>query len=116
MTKRIFSIEWPDDLGQMWMNKDNLLLCLNAYCENTDFVIEDVTDEITSLKELAEEAIDEREKFVRLEALPIERVYERLGDCEETVSIDTAWFIIGLLTGATAALCGCWYAIAGCSC
>ena len=34
--KRIFEIEFPDDLGPMWMNKDNLLLTINAYCDNKD--------------------------------------------------------------------------------
>lgn len=53
MTKRIFTIEWPDDLGPLWMNKDNLLLCLNAYCENIPFITEDVSDKIaTALLEL----------------------------------------------------------------
>ena len=42
--KRIFSIEWPDDLGELWMNKDNLLLCLDAYCTNTKFTVEDLTE------------------------------------------------------------------------
>jgi len=44
--KRIFSIEYPDDLGPFWMNEDNLLLCLNAYCKNVKFVVDDVTDRV----------------------------------------------------------------------
>ena len=47
MTRRLFAIEWDDELGPMWMNKDNLMACLVAYCPNTDFVTDDVTDLIT---------------------------------------------------------------------
>ena len=43
MTRRLFAIEWNDDLGPMWMNKDNLMACLNAYCPNTEFVVEDIS-------------------------------------------------------------------------
>lgn len=43
--KRAFTIEWPDESGPMWMNVDNLLLCLNAYCPNTEFRVEDITEE-----------------------------------------------------------------------
>lgn len=43
--KRTFEIEFPDDLGPLWMNRDNLLLCLTAYCRNTRFVVRDVTDD-----------------------------------------------------------------------
>ena len=28
--KRTFVIEWPDECGPMWMNKDNLLSCLKS--------------------------------------------------------------------------------------
>ena len=34
--KAKFEIEWPDDYGEFWMNEDNLMLCINAYCENKD--------------------------------------------------------------------------------
>jgi len=46
--KRIFEIEFPDDLGPMWMNKDNLLLTINAYCDNTDgkIKVKDITEEV----------------------------------------------------------------------
>ena len=42
--KRSFEIEFPDECGPMWMNKDNLLLCLNSYCKNTEFKVQDITD------------------------------------------------------------------------
>jgi hypothetical protein len=41
--KRTFTIEFPEDLGPMWMNKDNLLICLQNTCPNTKFEVEDVT-------------------------------------------------------------------------
>jgi len=44
MTKRIYEISVPDDLGPMWMNQDNLLACLVAYCPNTSFLVNDITD------------------------------------------------------------------------
>lgn len=28
--KRTFVIEWPDECGSMWMNKDKLLSCLKS--------------------------------------------------------------------------------------
>lgn len=28
--KTIFEIEWDDELGEAWMNEDNLLICLNT--------------------------------------------------------------------------------------
>lgn len=34
--KRIFEIEFPDECGELWMNVDNLMLCINAYCSNKD--------------------------------------------------------------------------------
>jgi hypothetical protein len=44
MAKRIFSIEWDDDLGPLWMNKDNLAICVNAYVGVDGLEFEDVTD------------------------------------------------------------------------
>ena len=51
--KRIFEIEFPNELGEMWMNQDNLMLCINAYCENKDGKIKatDVTDKVAYLSE-----------------------------------------------------------------
>ena len=43
--KRTFEIEFPDDYDPFWMNKDNLLLCLNAYCPNTFFNVKDITQD-----------------------------------------------------------------------
>lgn len=28
--KRMFKIEYPDDCGPMWMNVDNLMICLRT--------------------------------------------------------------------------------------
>ena len=51
--KRIFEIEFPNELGEMWMNQDNLMLCINAYCENKDGRIKatDVTGKVAYLSE-----------------------------------------------------------------
>ncbi len=51
--KRVFEIEFPDELGEMWMNQDNLMLCINAYCENRDSKIRatDVTGKVVYLSE-----------------------------------------------------------------
>ena len=43
MTLRKFSIEWPDDLGPLWMNTSNLLSCLTGKCPNTRFNVADIT-------------------------------------------------------------------------
>lgn len=51
MSKRIFEIEFPDDCGPFWMNKDNLLLCLKAYCKNVQFHVKDVTGLMQELQE-----------------------------------------------------------------
>ncbi len=50
MTRRLFAIEWDDELGPMWMNIDNLMACLVAYCPNIDFVTDDITDEISDMR------------------------------------------------------------------
>ncbi len=49
MTKRLFSIEWDDDLGPMWMNKDNLAICVNAYVGVGGLEFEDVTDYVLDM-------------------------------------------------------------------
>ncbi len=41
--KRIFEIEYSENLGTLWMNRDNLLLCLTAYCPNIEFTVRDLT-------------------------------------------------------------------------
>lgn len=46
-----FQITWPDELGPHWMNKDNLLLCLNAYCKNVKFGVKDVSLESFNIAE-----------------------------------------------------------------
>ncbi len=49
--KRVFEIEFPDELGEMWMNRDNLMICINAYCDTKDGRIKttDVTDSVVHL-------------------------------------------------------------------
>ena len=49
--KRVFEIEWPDEAGPLWMNADNLMLCINAYCKikNGKIKAEDITDNIKKL-------------------------------------------------------------------
>ena len=42
--ERVFKIEWPDDLGPMWLNQDNLMFCLLSVCKNTPFTVTDVTN------------------------------------------------------------------------
>ncbi len=41
--KRTFEVEWPDDLGPLWLNKSNLLMCLTSFCRGTRFTVKDVT-------------------------------------------------------------------------
>lgn len=41
--KRTFEIEFQDDHGPLWMNTDNLLICLLNTCRNTVFTVRDVT-------------------------------------------------------------------------
>ena len=41
--KRTFEIEWEDDNGPFWMNRDNLLICLTEHCRNSVFTVRDVT-------------------------------------------------------------------------
>jgi hypothetical protein len=43
MPTRKFEITWPDEHGKQWMNQDNLLTCLTAYCRGTEFTVLDVT-------------------------------------------------------------------------
>ena len=48
---RTFEIDYPADCGPMWMNRDNLLLCLRDYCKGVDFEVRDVTDREGAPKE-----------------------------------------------------------------
>ena len=50
MSKRIFAIEWPSDLGPMWLNQDNLqrLMFTREYIANhlaQTIPVQDVTEE-----------------------------------------------------------------------
>jgi hypothetical protein len=52
--KRAFSIEYGGELGPLWMNKDNLLRCLNSdtHCaEGLILAVEDVTEHLAELEE-----------------------------------------------------------------
>ena len=55
--KRVFVITYADDLGEMWLNKDNLLSCLQQRCPNTDFRIVDMTTELFSIQALLERGL-----------------------------------------------------------
>ena len=48
--RRIFSIDYPGELGEMWLNKDNLMACLSRYCHGVEFTVEDLTDDVLALK------------------------------------------------------------------
>lgn len=45
--KRIFEIEFDEDLGLLWMNEDNLLLCIDSYCKPGLCKVKDITDKLT---------------------------------------------------------------------
>lgn len=51
--ERHFTIRYPDDYGKMWMNKDNLMLCINNYCYGNSGAISvsDITDGINELQQ-----------------------------------------------------------------
>ena len=42
--KQTYEIEYPDDHGKHWMNEDNLMACLCAYCKNTPFKVKEITE------------------------------------------------------------------------
>jgi len=50
--ERHFTIIYPDDYGEMWFNKDNLMLCINAYCDNTErhITASDITEGFKQLQ------------------------------------------------------------------
>ena len=48
--KASFEIEWPDDCGEGWMNVDNLMLCLNAYCKGVDLSATSLEGEVAELR------------------------------------------------------------------
>lgn len=45
--KRVFELEFDDDLGPMWMNEDNLASCLfsETHISNVKVGIKDITDD-----------------------------------------------------------------------
>ena len=85
--KATFEIEWPTDLGIAWMNVDNLMLCINAYCSNPDGAINARAVDITDIRrEAAEEMREDCEEAAHLAGVMF---YERqdppdnrsLGEC-----------------------------------
>jgi len=42
--EKLFKIEWPDNYGPEWMNKDNLESCLfsDTYIKNVKVVVKEV--------------------------------------------------------------------------
>ncbi len=45
--KRMFEIEYPDDCGPMWMNVDNLMICLRTkefIGSKVKISVKDITD------------------------------------------------------------------------
>jgi len=55
--KRTFEIEWPDDCGDFWMNKDSLMSCLTTetHVGGKAWVkAEDVTDDVSRLSVIKE--------------------------------------------------------------
>lgn len=41
--RRTFEIEWPVDCGLLWMNRDNLIFCLEKVIKNAQITVADVT-------------------------------------------------------------------------
>lgn len=48
MPKIIVQIEWDEPDDPHWLNADNVKLALQAYCRNTRFVVEEVTDDLAA--------------------------------------------------------------------
>ena len=42
--KRVFEVEWDDELGPFWMNKDSLLACLNTKLHCGEGLIQNIED------------------------------------------------------------------------
>jgi len=63
--KRYFSIEWVDDLGEMWMNDYNLISCLLTaeHCGDRTLInVLDVTDQFPpNLKTYKDNTIDNKQ-------------------------------------------------------
>ena len=55
MTVRAFKIQWREDLGPMWMNRDNLLQCLRTSTHTGDgtvLEVYDITEELQDLQKV----------------------------------------------------------------
>ncbi len=97
--ERTFQIEFPDECGPFWMNRDNLLLCINTYCENKDGRIRvmDVTEPVlekdrqySTLRELLGEAENtlERCKLATVELYDVAKVLDLLQIREVTLKLN----------------------------
>ena len=63
---RTFTIEFPDDHGPLWMNQDNLLICLLNTCRNTEFKVTDITgDGVSRLPTTGGPSLEYRRSFYR---------------------------------------------------
>jgi hypothetical protein len=76
--KYICEIEYQDYLGENWMNKDNLQVCINSYCENKDGNIK--------VHDLASEA---NERIKVLEAA-LRGLYEHTKNDRQIAGLNTA--------------------------
>lgn len=59
--RKVFVIEYDDELGPMWMNKDNLKTCLDtdAYCGRGLIThVDDITEQYNQLNEIILKALD----------------------------------------------------------
>lgn len=66
--KKIFEFEWSDELGQAWMNVDNLQACLDNLCRPGLCKATAVTSETPAVEEL--ENILDKEEDEYFEILP----------------------------------------------
>lgn len=49
MPIRKFSIQWPEELGPLWINRDNLLNCLAQRYPRTLFIVKDITNDTLAI-------------------------------------------------------------------
>jgi len=85
--KRFYTISHPEDLGPLWMNKDNLALCLfsDMHIEADGIEVEDVSEEVSALKQRVAEL--EGEVQAQRNALTLAGEYASQGDREKALEI-----------------------------